>query len=174
MESYCIRQGQVEVGVIKHDSHEFHALGASVIGTRITGYTHKDKFVTLKTWCGKTMLDCRCEVVERSWNGTVVLLFRLTNRRFIVGYALAESGMLFRGELLTDFDDDDAKRYAKNIADEFANIDAEDEANQWMEIQYCCPTCDHEWYEEWTTACDSECPACGLKNVSALSWDYVS
>jgi hypothetical protein len=35
----CERQGQIEIGVIEHEGREFAALGGSVIGRRITGYT---------------------------------------------------------------------------------------------------------------------------------------
>lgn len=45
----------------------------------------------------------------------------------------------------------------------------------WLVIQYRCPVddggCGHEWSEEWSCACDSECPECGLKNITALSWE---
>lgn len=124
----CERQGQIEIGIIEHQGREFVALGASVVGRNLTGYTRLDRYgITLRTWCSKTMLDCRCEVVERYWSGTIALLFRLTNHRFIVGYALAEDGMLFRGELIDDCDEDDARREACRIASYFADLDAEDE-----------------------------------------------
>ena len=38
-------------------------------------------------------------------SGSLALMFRLTHGRFIVGYALGDDGMLFRGELLTDCDE---------------------------------------------------------------------
>ena len=37
-----------------------------------------------------------------------------------------------------------------------------------------CPDCDHEWQEQWSCACDSQCPNCGLKNITALSWSDVA
>jgi len=124
----CERQGQIEIGIIEHEGREFAALGASVMGRQLTGYTKLDRWgITLATWCGKTMLDCRCEVVERYWSGPVALMFRLTGGRFIVGYALDESGMLFRGEMIDYFDEDDARHEAKRIATYFADLDAEDE-----------------------------------------------
>ena len=52
----------------------------------------------------------------------------------------------------------------------FGELDAEDE-EQWLNIEYLCPNCCHEWQEQWSCACDSECPACGMKNITALSWD---
>ena len=128
MQTYCVRQGQVEVGVIEHQGGEVGALGASVVGRSVTGYTrniHGD--IMLTTWCGQTMLDCRCEVVERYWTDSLALMFRLPRWRFIVGYALADHGMLFRGELLTDADEDDARYMARQLSDQFAELDAEDE-----------------------------------------------
>ena len=56
-------------------------------------------------------------------------MFRLPNSRFIVGYALGDDGMLFRGELLTDSIDDDARREALDLANYWSEIDADDEAN---------------------------------------------
>lgn len=128
MQTYCVRQGQVEVGVIEHQGREFAALGASVVGRSVTGYTrnvHSD--ITLTTWCGQTMLDCRCEVVEQFWTGSLALMFRLPRGRFIVGYALADHGMLFRGELLINGGEDDARYMALQLSDRFSELDAEDE-----------------------------------------------
>src|SRR5947209_3659353 len=101
MQTRCVRQGQVEVGIIEHKGREFSAFGASVVGRHVTGYTKLvDGEIQLSTWCGHTMLACRSKVVERFWSGSLTLMFRLTRSRYIVGYALADSGMLFRGELL--------------------------------------------------------------------------
>ena len=128
MQTYCVRQGQIEVGVIEHEGHEFSALGASVVGTDITGYTHQqNRHISLTTWCGKTLLDSRCEVVERFWSGSLALMFRLPKGRFIAGYALGDDGMLFRGELLTGADESEARRNAIRISNLFAELDAEDD-----------------------------------------------
>ena len=124
----CERYGQIEIGIIEHEGREFAALGASVVGRNVTGYTKSDRYgITLRTWFGKTMLDCRCEVVERYWSGSLSLLFRLTKGRFIVGYALDDDGMLFRGELIDDCNEGDARREGRRIANYFADLDAEDE-----------------------------------------------
>jgi hypothetical protein len=128
MKTKCLRQGQIEVGVIEHEGREFSALGATVVDRHVTGYTkliYGD--IILKTWCGQTMLACRSEVVEWYWPGSLALMFRLTRGRFIVGYALAEDGMLFRGELLDNCTDDEARDMARQLADQFAELDAEDE-----------------------------------------------
>jgi len=128
MRTWCKRQGQVEVGVIEHEGNTFAALGASVQGRHVTGYTGLQlRDVFLSTWCGKTMLACRSEVVEAYHEGALALMFRLTKGRFIVGYALGEKGMLFRGELVTDCTDDEARRSARQIAEHVADLDAQDE-----------------------------------------------
>lgn len=99
----CERHGQTEIGIISHDRRDFAALGGTVHGREFTAYTRKiGNQITLTTWCGKTMLDCRNEVVRKLWSGSLAIVFRFTHGRYIVGYALDESGMLFRGELLTD------------------------------------------------------------------------
>ncbi len=112
MQTTCVRQGQIEIGIIEHEGREFSALGATVQGRHVTGYTKLvDGDIHLSTWCGKPMLASRCEVVERFWTGTMALMFRLPRGRFIVGYALADDGMLFRGELLTNSDYPEDDRY---------------------------------------------------------------
>jgi len=179
MQTWCERQGQVEIGVVVHEGRECAALGATVVGRSVTGYTrlvHGD--IILQTWCGKTMLACRSEVVERFWSGSLALMFRLTNGRCVVGYALGESSMLFRGELVTDCTDEEARREALRLSDVFAELDAEDQAaldaeeeERLFNIDYCCPTCGHEWTEQWSSSCDSECPECGTKDITALSWE---
>lgn len=78
----CERRGQIEIGIVEHEGQEFTALGASVVGRNITGYTKEDRYgITLTTWCGKTMLDCRCEIVERYWSGSLALMFCLPRGR---------------------------------------------------------------------------------------------
>ncbi len=117
----------MEIGIIEHEGREFIALGSSVVGRNITGYTKEDRYgITLTTWCGKTMLDCRSEIVERYWTGSLALMFRLPRGRFIIGYALGD-GMLFRGELIDNCTDDDARRQATYLAQFFGELDAEDE-----------------------------------------------
>ena len=129
MHTFCFRQGQVEVGVIEHEGREYSALGASVSGRNITGYTrHEGNEISLTTWCGKTTIASRCEIVERYWSGTMALMFRLTKGKFIVGFSLGE-GMLFRGELLSESDETYARQMARMISENFSDLDAEDEEN---------------------------------------------
>jgi hypothetical protein len=77
------------------------------------------------------MLACRSETIRKFHDGSIALMFRLTNDRFIVGYALGDNGMLFRGELLTDCDSDRAHHEAFTLADYWSGIDTEDEVDPW-------------------------------------------
>ncbi len=127
MQTTCVRQGQIEVGIIEHESHEFSALGATVQGRSITGYTKlAEGGIHLSTWCGQTMLASRCVIVQRFRSGSLALMFRLPKSRFIVGYSLGEE-MIFRGELLSDCDEDEARRHALMVAECFVQLDAEDD-----------------------------------------------
>jgi hypothetical protein len=129
-----IRQGQIEIGIIEHEGHEFAAYGATVIRRDITGYVKfKKGHYWLTTWAGGTMLDCRSDVVERFWNGGLALLFRLPRGRFIVGYALGDDGMLFRGELIDNCDEDQARHHCLMVANNWMELDAEDEEEAELE-----------------------------------------
>jgi hypothetical protein len=132
MDLSCIRRGQGEIGIVTHDGHTYAAFGSSVSGHNVTGYTRqRNGLFSLTRWDGITMLACRCEVVHEYRDGSLTIMFRLTNRRFIVGYALGYDGMLFRGELVTDCDDDRSRHEALAIAEYWMEIDSEDEADPW-------------------------------------------
>lgn len=67
---------------------------------------------------------------------------------------------------------------AVQIAKHFSELDTHDEyeASQnedepLLDIEYRCPECGVEWTEQWTSACDSECPNCGTENITALDWN---
>ena len=123
-----IRQGQIEIGIIEHNGHEFAALGATVVRRDITGYVKvKRGHFWLTRWDSGTMLDCRSEVVERFWNGGLAFMFRLPKGRFIVGYALGDDGMLFRGELIDHCDEDEARRHCMMVVNNWMELDAEEE-----------------------------------------------
>jgi hypothetical protein len=93
----------MEIGVVTHNGHVFAAFGSSVNGHNVTAYARNRKgSISLTRWDGTTMLACRSETVRKSHDGSIALTFRLTNGRFVVGYALGDDGMLFRGELLTN------------------------------------------------------------------------
>jgi hypothetical protein len=79
------------------------------------------------------MLDCRSEVVERFWNGSLALIFRLPKGRFLVGYGLGDDGMLFRGELIDGCDEDDARRHAIMLSQNWAEVDQMDEEEAELE-----------------------------------------
>jgi predicted Zn-ribbon and HTH transcriptional regulator len=63
------------------------------------------------------------------------------------------------------------------VAGHFSELDAQDEYETsqnedepLLDIEYRCPECGHEWTEQWTCACDSECPNCGTEDIVALDW----
>ena len=113
MTTRCERRGQLEIGIIDHDGRSYAAFGASVYGHNVTSYTRQQNgHISLTRWDGSTMLACRSEIVREHLDGSIVLMFRLTHGRFVVGYALSDDGMLFRGELLTDCDEDRARHEA--------------------------------------------------------------
>jgi hypothetical protein len=130
MEARSERRGQCEVGIITHDGHVFAALGSSVNGRNVTGYTRqRHGLISLTRWDGSTMLACRSEIVREYHGGSLAMMFRLTNNRVLIGFALGNDGMLFRGELITGCDIDRARHEALELADYLSEIDAEDEAD---------------------------------------------
>ncbi len=129
-----IRQGQIEIGILEHDGHEFAAFGATVAGRDITAYLkYKCGHYWLTTWTGGAMLDGRSEVIERFWNGSLALMFRLPRGRFIVGYALSDDGMLFRGELLDGCSEVEARRHCIMVAENWMEVDQADEEEAALE-----------------------------------------
>ncbi len=121
-----IRQGQVEIGILEHEGHEFAAYGSTISGREVVGYVKKDRRgYQLTRWDGEVMLSCRCEVVKEFWSGSKALMFRLPRGRFVVGYALAEG--LFRGELIDGCDEEEARSSAWAISDQLAEMDLEEE-----------------------------------------------
>lgn len=121
-----VRQGQIEVGIIEHNGHQFSAYASMTCGRQVNGYLkYKCGRYWLTRWSGEAMLY-RGEIVERFWNGAFAIMFRLPKKRFLVGYGLGD-GMLFRGELIDNCTDDDARRYALQLSDNWAELDAEDE-----------------------------------------------
>ena len=134
METQCERRGQLEIGIVTHDGHVFVAFGSSVNGHNVTGYTrHRNGSISPTRWDGCIMLCCRSEVVRKYHDGSIALLFRLTHGRFVIGYALGNDGMLFRGELRIDCDEDRARHEAVALAEYWSEIDTEDEADPWHE-----------------------------------------
>lgn len=44
---------------------------------------------------------------------------------------------------------------------------------KWYGINYECYKCGCEWYEEYDCACDSQCPECDAKNVTAKNYEEI-
>jgi hypothetical protein len=132
LETRCERRGQLEVGIVTHNGHIFAAFGSSVNQHNVTGYTrHRNGCISLTRWCGSTMLACRSEIVRTFHDGSIALMFRLTHGRFVIGYALGDEGMLFRGELLVGCDHDRARKEVVTLANYWSEIDTEDECDPW-------------------------------------------
>ncbi len=36
---------------------------------------------------------------------------------------------------------------------------------------YHCPRCGETWQDEWSCACNDECPGCGLKDIEPFQSD---
>lgn len=49
----------------------------------------------------------------------------------------------------------------------------EEESEPLLNIHYHCPKCSHDWQEQWSCACDSECPECGESDIQASEWEEV-
>jgi hypothetical protein len=132
MKSHCVKRGQTEIGIVEHEGREFVALGASVNGRDITAYINREgREITLQSWFGHAILACRSEIVETyrlDGDKTHALVFSLTHGRYVVGYALADNGMLFRGELIDHCDFQEAAYQAKECSRRFMELDAEDQA----------------------------------------------
>lgn len=107
------------------------------MGTAIAAYQKPSKRngIRLTDWQGRTILDCRCSIVEvyrlESWiaSKSYALRFDLTNGRTIIGYSWG-NGMLFRGELLDASERDDADYLAKQLAESLIERDAEDDERE--------------------------------------------
>ena len=129
------QQNQIEVGVLEHNGTEYAAYGATVVRRDITAYLKfKKNHYWLSSWSGETKLASRSEIVERFWDGSLALMFRLPRGRYIVGYALGDDGMLFRGELIDHCDEDEARRHCQMVADNWAEVDQMDEEAELAEV----------------------------------------
>jgi hypothetical protein len=129
------QQNQIEVGILEHNGTEYAAYGATVFRREVTAYLKfKKNHYWLSSWSGETKLASRSEIVERFWDGSLALMFRLPRGRFIVGYALGDDGMLFRGELIDNCDEDEARRHCQMVADNWAEVDQMDEEAELAEV----------------------------------------
>lgn len=44
----------------------------------------------------------------------------------------------------------------------------------WLRNYYQCADCGHEWIDEWSCACDDDCPDCGARHMSPLNSDDLT
>jgi hypothetical protein len=111
--------------------------------TYVTGYVNINGYdlmgptrLTLTRGNGKVMLATRARIVQTYRYGDMdarshAVVFALTHRRFVVGYALDDDGSLFRGELMSGIDGDEADHFARQIAEHWLETDIEDEAEAY-------------------------------------------
>ena len=48
-------------------------------------------------------------------------------------------------------------------------IEAARKEGGWFRMSYRCPACRAEWADEWAAACDADCPACGLSDITPMT-----
>lgn len=104
MQTSCVRSGQVEFGTVSHQGREFTAIGASVVGRNLTAYTrctHGE--IHLTSWCGKTILSCRSEVVQRYCDESLAMIFRLSTGDQIITSATARKQFSTAGNIILIF-----------------------------------------------------------------------
>lgn len=49
---------------------------------------------------------------------------------------------------------------------------SEDTEERLLLIDYRCTECGTEWQDEWSCACDDDCPTCGT-TMEALDWEEI-
>jgi predicted Zn-ribbon and HTH transcriptional regulator len=72
-----------------------------------------------------------------------------------------------------DSDGDMAILHVVQIGNQVGRTVLQLEEETLYRIQYICPNCGHEWEEEYSCACDSECPNCECQNIQASSYEEV-
>lgn len=60
------------------------------------------------------------------------------------------------------------KRHPDDPPESFDHEGEEEEDPTAYDIRYVCPQCGHCWEEQYSCACDSECPNCELKSIVAF------
>lgn len=68
---------------------------------------------------------------------------------------------------------DEAETIEPTMADAMAVL-ASVEQEQELLIEYHCTKCSHDWQEQWSCACDSECPNCGQSDIEASDWKELA
>lgn len=48
-----------------------------------------------------------------------------------------------------------------------------DEEEVDLDIRYRCPECGHRWVDQYSSACDSDCPNCGTRDIEAFQYKEV-
>ena len=102
----------------------------------VTAYLkHDSRAVRLTDWHGSTILEVsgqrfnqsRASYCTSDFGDTLTpVVFKLTSGRWIAGASMGD-GMLFRGELLSDYEEErDALRMADQITEYWAGVDYED------------------------------------------------
>jgi len=71
--------------------------------------------------------------------------------------------------LLADGTLDHTQTTPLSLTNDMAHAGAVESRPTWLRIAYECD-CGEEWQDEWSCACDSECPACGM-TCEALDYD---
>ena len=49
--------------------------------------------------------------------------------------------------------------------------ETDDENTRWFRNHYECPSCEHQWTDDWTATCDDDCPNCGARHISPHTSD---
>lgn len=62
----------------------------------------------------------------------------------------------------------DADEFDTGETDDDGDDEGEEEVT--LDIRYRCPTCAHTWEEQYSSACDSECPKCQTENITSLQY----
>lgn len=128
----------IEYGrIIGPNGQSYVAQGATVRGRHVAGYP---KGSALQDWHGRTLMDCRFDVLEE-WrspddfgDARYVVAWRLTNGRAIVGLSMGD-GMLFRGELVYGIENDsDLRQAAIAEADYWQQVDWEEHQIEQEEL----------------------------------------
>lgn len=44
----------------------------------------------------------------------------------------------------------------------------------WFRNHYICDRCDSVWEDEWSCACDDDCPRCGARHMSPFKSDDLT
>jgi len=128
--------GYFNVSLDSDNGTYFTPVGSTVAGRNVSGYLKTGKRdISLTRWNGSTMLSVPFSRFESSsrkygtndFGDTLTgIAFKLPAGRWIIGASMGE-GMLFRGELLSDYETvAEALKLAEQCAEYWAQIDYDD------------------------------------------------